>query len=347
MKNTIKSIGRVALFLVILVVLLQITNKVFDPGYWFPSGWIQDRTARFAQLSLEEEGTLDVLNVGDSESLSAIIPMELWHDQGITSFNCGCDGMRLPECYTTLRTAFQKQKPKVVLLETGLLYRLDFDQDYQSLVAENIYYYFYGLRYHNMWKSFANQKGVRAYFKGYVVNNCIGVYEGPEDYMIETNEADQVTTRNKRFFKAIMNLCEREGVEVVLYSVPAPVNYNTYKHNGIQMLADEYGLKYIDFNMNWKEIGIDWSKDSQDRGDHLNRDGGIKLSTWLGNWLMDEFDLPDHRSDPELAEQWDYLYDYCEYTSDVLKGTNTGNVTEEMREKLTVDGDFRQPGYDR
>ena len=54
MKNTIKSIGRVALFLVILVVLLQITNKVFDPGYWFPSGWIQDRTARLAQLSLEE-----------------------------------------------------------------------------------------------------------------------------------------------------------------------------------------------------------------------------------------------------------------------------------------------------
>ena len=124
---------------------------------------------------------------------------------------------------------------------------------------------------------------VRAYFKGYVVNNCSGVYEGPEDYMIETKEADQVTTRNKRFFKAIMNLCEREGVEVVLYSVPAPVNYNTYKHNGIQMLADEYGLKYIDFNMNWKEIGIDWSKDSQDCGDHLNRDGGIKLSTWLGN----------------------------------------------------------------
>ena len=347
MKNTMKSIGRVALFLAILVVLLEITNKVFDPGYWFPSGWIQDRTARNAQISLEKEGTLDVLNVGDSESLSAIIPMELWHDQGITCFNCGCDGMRLPECYTTLRTAFKKQNPKVLLLETGLLYRLDFDQDYQALVAENFYYYFYGLRYHNMWKSFANRKGIRAYFKGYVVNNRIGPYEGPEDYMIKTTEADQVTARNKRFFKAIMNLCEREGVEVILYSVPAPVNYNSYIHNGIQMLADEYGLKYIDFNMNWKEIGIDWSTDSQDGGDHLNRNGGLKLSSWLGTYLMDTYDLPDHRSEPETAEEWNYLYDYCEYTAEVLKGTDTSDTSEAIREKLTVDGDFRQPGYDR
>jgi hypothetical protein len=113
------------------------------------------------------------------------------------------------------------------------------------------------------------------------------------------------------------------------------------------MLADEYGLKYIDFNMNWKEIGINWSTDSQDGGDHLNRNGGLKLSSWLGTYLMDTYDLPDHRSEPETAEEWNYLYDYCEYTAEVLKGTDTSDTSEAIREKLTVDGDFRQPGYDR
>ena len=48
-------------------------------------------------------------------------------------------------------------------------------------------------------------------------------------------------------------------------------------------------------------IGIDWTQDTYDKGDHLNYSGAEKVTNFLGAYLDKRYDLPDHRGDKEYA----------------------------------------------
>lgn len=50
--------------------------------------------------------------------------------------------------------------------------------------------------------------------------------------------------------------------------------------------------------------GIDWLFDTPDGGSHLNVLGSEKLTAALGAYLVENYDLPDHRGEPGF-EAWD------------------------------------------
>ena len=52
------------------------------------------------------------------------------------------------------------------------------------------------------------------------------------------------------------------------------------------------------------DIGIDWSKDTRDKGDHLNYYGAIKVTDWLGEYIEKSNLCPNHKGD-ENYNQWD------------------------------------------
>ena len=66
------------------------------------------------------------------------------------------------------------------------------------------------------------------------------------------------------------------------------------------------GLHYIDLNLKAKELGIDWKKDSYDRGDHLNLFGAQKVTAYLGKYIDEKYDMTDHRGD-SVYQDWDRL----------------------------------------
>ena len=55
---------------------------------------------------------------------------------------------------------------------------------------------------------------------------------------------------------------------------------------------------------------MNWTEDTQDKGDHLNVYGAEKVTSYLGNYLEENYELEDHRNDPtyeawnQLAEQY-------------------------------------------
>lgn len=95
-----------------------------------------------------------------------------------------------------------------------------------------------------------------------------------------------------------------KNIELVLINTLSPVNWSYEKHNGIEKLAKEYSLTYIDMNLAAKEINIDWKKDTYDKGDHLNFYGAQKVTDYLGKYIKNNFSLTDNRGNEDF-KHWD------------------------------------------
>lgn len=59
----------------------------------------------------------------------------------------------------------------------------------------------------------------------------------------------------------------------------------------MQQYADEKGIAYLDLNEKVEELGLNWAEDTQDKGDHLNVYGAEKVTSYLGNYLEDNYEL--------------------------------------------------------
>ena len=55
---------------------------------------------------------------------------------------------------------------------------------------------------------------------------------------------------------------------------------------------------------------VDYAEDCYDDVGHLNPDGASKTTAYLGQWLRENFDLPDHRGDSAYAHWDEYLAQY-------------------------------------
>ena len=101
-------------------------------------------------------------------------------------------------------------------------------------------------------------------------------------------------------------LCKENGIELVLIKAPSlyPYWYDEWETQ-IEEYAEENDLKYINFLNLIEETGLDFSKDTYDGGLHLNLSGAEKITEYLGEFLRNEYELPDHRSEKELQEIWD------------------------------------------
>ena len=96
--------------------------------------------------------------------------------------------------------------------------------------------------------------------------------------MKETKDKAQIPEVVRIYMEKIKRLCEKNGADLLLVSAPSPKNYNYKKHNSLEEYARENDLSYVDLNMKFRDIGIDWKMDSYDRGDHLNISGARRVS---------------------------------------------------------------------
>ena len=147
-----------------------------------------------------------------------------------------------------------------------------------------------------------------------MVNEVSTPYEGDMPYM-NTADTDvfKIPEDQLYVFEKIYDLCQKEGIKLVLYSVPSPHCYDMRQHNAYAKLAQEHGIDYLDGNVDIEKIGIDMATDYfDDDGDHLNLCGTRKMTVYLGDYLRDNCDLEDHRDDPAYRSWADQLTDYEE-----------------------------------
>ena len=309
-----KKLKRVILFLLVFAVLLWACSAGIQIIVRNVSGSVSGRSRVFASVSAEKKNTIDVLVAGDSESYTSVSPMDLWDRAGIAAYDCGQPGQRIQETYYILKTAFRTQSPKLVLFETNTMFRdPGFLKNVQLSLTEPLAYHFPVIKYHNAWKAlFDGPGGLKKSYKGFEIRDKVVSYEGDEEYMKETKDKAQIPEVVRIYMEKIKRLCEKNGADLLLVSAPSPKNYNYKKHNSLEEYARENDLPYVDLNMKFRDIGIDWKMDSYDRGDHLNISGARKVTAYIGEYLADNYDLPDRRNDDGWREWDDLAREYLE-----------------------------------
>ncbi len=303
----IQRIVKTCAFFLGLALLLALVSRVLTPKDNTEEAGMEEVYAN--AILGEKEHTIDVLIVGDSYSYTFPIPPEIWRDCGYTVFTSGTNDQSLDYTMVMLRRAFRTQSPRLVILEASPIYRGMSRFEQLLAILETRFSIF---RYHDRWKGLQGNDlfGSQDYtltkdYKGYRYYNKIVPAPDPEaDNMQETDEAAKIPRECLRYIRKIRSYCEKHGAKLVLMSAPNAMYWDYSHHNGIAALAQEIGCDYTDMNLLNDRIGIDWSHDTCDGGDHLNHAGAVKANRFLEEYLTSLGILEDHRGDPEYSE-WD------------------------------------------
>ena len=325
MKNTLCSL----LFLGILAGLLALLSVLFRPKENTKEAGFQDPRAN--GILSEPEDSIDVVILGDSETYSTLIPLQIWQDYGFTSYVCGTPSQKL--CYTEefLEKTFIQQNPRIVFLETDAIFQIFTQSEIIAGEAENLLPVF---RYHDRWKtlrlsdwSFQVDYSTKENNKGYLFSTLVRPSDR-KDHMKKTNAREEIPSKSIRAVEDISAFCRKNNTRLVLISTPSTINWNYKRHNSIAALAESLDLEYIDMNLMNQQIGIDWSTDTRDRGSHLNVYGAVKATAFLGEYLADTGLFRDKRTDDAYAG-WDAaLEEFNRSTGGILSDKGTAKQTQ-------------------
>ncbi|WP_408070075.1 hypothetical protein [Butyrivibrio sp. JL13D10] len=171
-------------------------------------------------------------------------------------------------------------------------------------------YLFDFIVYHNRWneleqKDFQKLTGTSEY------NMLMGAemkheLEGDITYNYEYDNEARLPEHTvcEEYLMKIIDECQRDGIGIVLTFLPFAGEPQDFQSaNSAADIAAAYGVPYI----NMLQMGdiIDPRVDLSDPG-HLSSTGARKVTDYLGKWLADNADLPDHRGDTEYSK-WDKL----------------------------------------
>lgn len=262
-------------------------------------------------VSGQPDNGVEVLFLGDSEAYSSFSPLQLWGERGITSYVLGTPGQKL--CYTRslLGRALERQRPRVVVLETNCLFWRFSVGEALVRAAQDALPVF---EYHDRWKSlrledvFGTVRATWTHEARGFVGRVGSVPADASSHMAPSDEVAELPWLSGLYLKDIARTCERAGARLVLVSTPSTKNWSTARHNRMERVASELGVDYVDLNVGESRVEIDWSADTHDGGDHLNVHGARKVTAAVGELLSGLYGLADRRGD-EALRAWTEAYD--------------------------------------
>ncbi len=313
--------AEIVVFFLLAALMLSGLNRVFLPKW--SDEYKSGTTARsFYELP---ENSIDVLILGSSHVICGIDANHLYAEYGISAYSCGTEAQPILGSYVWLREALRFHELKAVVLDVADVfassdeasYRKSFDymrlssvkldglRRYREINPEMSFgsYLFPLITYHNRWDELTAEDfdgpadlALRGFYPRGEVR---GVEFGGID-LADTDERYPIGEQNLADFLAIVELCEAEGIELVLVETPS-IDFDTASHNAIQAIADEHGLRFMDFNVTSQWPNIDYPNHMADFK-HFNLHGAAAASDYIAAELLSKLSLPDRRGDRHLDE---------------------------------------------
>lgn len=230
MKKIIKRIVSCVLFVAILLGLLQVSSLIFQPKSNDKASGIHYPRAN--GIFSEPKDSIDTVFIGDSEVYHSFIPLNIWRDYGITSYDISSPAQKLVYSMEFLKKTFENQSPKIVFLETNAIFRKSYLEDEITYKAEQIFPVF---RYHDRWKNLqlkdfsatveytANEENKGYYF---TKKSKPATDKAIKKYMKYSDVSAPILSTNKKYLNEIAKFCKKHGTKLVLISTPSTKNWN-------------------------------------------------------------------------------------------------------------------------
>lgn len=327
MKNLIKCV----VFTCILSITLAITYKILS--------W-KDTTGAYIsateQLYNTDDNLIDVVFLGSSHTYCGIYPAVLWNMYGIAAFDMAVSGQDRDSTVHYLKEVLKTQKPSVVCVD---LYGLLFDR--QEVIG-NAYRNMLGMKtsknsvelvkdYVDMeeWGDYILRWPIihtryRELDKYDFIENplnefCRGEYVTWEGYggtldpkVLECDEIADIAGKKLDWLNELLEMSRDNNFELVLFEAPMKLtDSNMRVLNAAKAFAGEHDIPFILFNELVDELEFNQGLDMTDDF-HCNADGAVKVTSYFGEYLASNYDLPDHRGDIKY-EIWNRDAEYLEH----------------------------------
>lgn len=189
-------------------------------------------------------------------------------------------------------------------------------QEGDSAFLAALNYKFPLVKYHDNWKhlkltAFLQPRGKYHFSnKGMAYANTVKAYPFDNEYMQLSGGKHAMLSEEKLDqFQKIYDLCDRNGVRLVLLTVPSANTWNKGKSDTVKQLAKKYDLTYYDYNRQLP-AGFDWTTDSKDGGNHLNYAGASAVTKDLAKKLTDDLTMSPTSLTKEQKQQWKKDYEH-------------------------------------
>ena len=342
MKNVIK----VLVFIILVVVIIYKLGTVFTPRYA-----TYDIIPGYNNLP---KNSLDALFIGDSDVYSDISPMEMFEKYGYTSYNYASPAASNMLMYYMLKEALKTQTPKVVIMDgttifgnyesdgmrrqaTDLMplddvkWDLLNDSAYNFSLRKKVSLIFPFFRYHDRWNKingsdFTKLKSSDSYGKGYIFLSDKKKTQYNDGYMKKDSESIDFKNSNQpdSVIKA-KELCDSKGIKFLFVTLPDATSWSYEKYEKLKSWTSDNNIDYLDYNVLINDINLDFSTDSVDNGMHLNISGAIKVSNYMGNYLVNNYGLTSHKDDDNSENFRNDLAKYNDTRDSYLKNLVNNN----------------------
>lgn len=313
-------------------------------------------------LYAQEEDSIDVMFLGSSHVFENINTGVLFEDYGVASYVLAGSVQPFWNTYYYLTEALKTQTPKLIVLE-GFAATQNYDYSrYDAIIKNNFGFknpvtrieslkvsspqedfldYLFGYRY---WHSRYNDinesdfseyytKPIYAYYKGFGINWETMSFEMPD--VDSVNGKSPISKKQEKYFRMIIELCQEKNIPIMVIVSPYVLSAKEQQnYNYLQSITEEYGVPFINYNSSQKytEMGLDFSTGMADDG-HLNYIGNIKYTKYIAEDILNTFDLPDRRSNPNYDSWKMNSKDISERTEDfyLSKSTDTHDFIDRLK----------------
>ncbi len=332
MKKIIKTIVFLLIFFIIFVAI-------------FDKLWLKKNSLSY--FFEEPKNSFDVVYVGSSNAFihfNTTLAFDTW---GFTTGLLSASSQSFITTKYLIKQSQKYQNPKLYVIDLGLV-ATDFDifteenvrvgtdvlmfsknridlineiLKYDDKIDKNSFnYYFSFMLYHNRWKDI---------FKGSLDRQNLNVYKGYSltDDSFKTLKKDSfkwyektgtLQDENYQVLLELLDYLDNEKINV-LFVVPARPyeNAEMARINDAVSIIESRNYKVINFNT-LDDFDINYSTDLKDTC-HLNVWGSTKYTLYFSKYLINNYDLPNHKSDKNFAS-WEE--EYKRFKNSYFKKTN-------------------------
>lgn len=349
MKTKLKNLLGFVFFVVMLLLALYGCMRLVE---------YKDARIKYHDF-FEAETNFDVIFMGTSHAYNSILPMELWREYGISSYNWGYSNCTPAESYYILKDVLKYTKPKLIVLDMfGLMeyenydgygngkYRPDrieqqhvqFDAIPLSLnkieaaydifddYENNTDFVFNFMMYHNRWNELTKADLFVEPSPEKGAQMLVGHAGGVGYNSIGEEQTRELDSVCYDYFIDFLDYCDENQIKVLCIYLPFPADASCQKSaNSIHDVVDDY-LRAFYVNMLNMNL-LDFSTDIYADRNHLNFTGACKATSWLGEYITEHYYMEDYSQN----ESW--IADYEEYLQFKIDNLNSHS---NLIDKLTL-----------